>query len=58
MSFDGQDNTMFRLAIYLNDLEKPNGLLYMRRQEKTTELIMAKFLITEKSKPDLQILNN
>ena len=58
MSFDGQDNTMFRLAIYLNDLEKPNGLLYMRRQEKTTELIMAKFLITQKSKPDLQILNN
>ena len=33
-----------RLAIYHDDLEKPIGFPYTRRQDMTTELVMAKFI--------------
>ncbi len=36
-------NRRVRLAIYHDDLETPIGFPYMRRQDMTTEMILAKF---------------
>jgi hypothetical protein len=42
-------NRRVRLAIYHDDLETPIGFPYMRRQDMTTEMILAKFLLVAKS---------
>ena len=49
---------MVRLAIYHDDLEKPIGLPYMRRQEMTSELIITKFLLTAQSKRACKLKTN
>jgi hypothetical protein len=46
------------LAIYHDDLETPIGFPYMRRQDMTTEMILAKFLLVAQSNRNLRIENN
>jgi hypothetical protein len=51
-------NRRVRLAIYHDDLETPIGFPYMRRQDITTEMILAKFLLVAQSNRNLRIENN
>jgi hypothetical protein len=51
-------NRRVRLAIYHDDLETPIGFPYMRRQDISTEMILAKFLLVAQSNRNLRIENN
>ncbi len=54
----GDQKVNLRLAIYHDDLETPIGFPYMRRQDITTEMILAKFLLVAQSNRNLRIENN
>ena len=51
-------NRRLRLATYHDHLETPIGFPYMRRQDLTTEMILAKFLLVAQSNRNLRIENN
>ena len=46
------------MTIYHYDLETPIGFPFMKRDDITTEMIMARFLLVSQSNKDLKIEND
>ena len=52
------ENSRTRLTIYHEDLETPIGFPFMKRDDITPEMIMARFLLVSQSNKDLKIEND
>ena len=57
LTLSANENSRTRLTIY-HDLETPIGFPLMKRDDITTEMIMARFLLVSQSNKDLKIKND
>ena len=58
LTLSPNENSRTRLTIYHDDLETPIGFPFMKRDDITTEMIMARFLLVSQSNKDLKIEND
>ena len=58
LTLSPNENLRTRLTIYHDDLETPIGFPFMKLDDITPEMIMARFLLVSQSNKDLKIEND